>query len=158
MIKTMNLCKSSLYWLLYWLRFYTVLLGVAHRHDGPHGLWHPTPGGRNHVPTERHVRGPIFAARGRLHQHSLHKEDQVCACSEGQRIDTQPCKQKSTVRVALARAWKLLRIYFPRQIILFVARMTAPEVKYKGITQIYYKAATACPRAVTTHVGIISET
>ena len=82
----------------------------------------------------------------------------VCACSEGQRIDTQPCKQKSTVRVALARAWKLLRTYFPRQIILFVARMTAPGVKYKGITQIYYKAATACPRAVTTHVGIISET
>ena len=41
----MNLFKSSLYWLLYWLRFYTVLLGLAHRHDRPHGLWHPPPVG-----------------------------------------------------------------------------------------------------------------
>ena len=45
MIKTMNFFKSSLYWLLYRLGFYTVLLGVAHRHDRPHGLWHPPPVG-----------------------------------------------------------------------------------------------------------------
>ena len=121
MIKTMNLFKSSLYWLLYWLRFYIVLLGVAHRHNRPHGLW-PPPGGRNHVPSR--------ANGGRRD-----KEDQVCACSEGQRIDTQPCKQKSTVRVALARAWKQLRIYFRRQIVLFVARMTCEETQKNTKTQ-----------------------
>ena len=45
MIKTMNFFKSSLYWLLYRLGFYTVLLEVAHRHDRPRGLWHPPPVG-----------------------------------------------------------------------------------------------------------------
>ena len=51
MIKTMNFFKSSLYWLLYRLGFDTVLLGVARRHDRPHGLWHRPPGGRHHVPS-----------------------------------------------------------------------------------------------------------
>ena len=62
-----------------------------------------------------------------------------CVRAQSGRESTDSLANRSRLYALLAQEpEQLFRIYFPKQFVLLVGQMQAPEVKYKGITQTYY--------------------
>ena len=62
-----------------------------------------------------------------------------CVRAQSGRESTDSLANRSRLYALLAQEpEKLFRIYFPKQFVLLVGQMQAPEVKYKGITHPYY--------------------